>query len=301
MVPDTTCLGCAPVMRERDVPQDLGVSRRKAQALIDEGVLLRLRRGVVVGSCVVERANGDRNLSHAIAIRTMLLSYHDCVASHESAAFLLDLPLLDVPPYAIGTRTAGAWRGGQRARIRISPLPAHHIVTAHGARCTAGARTVVDVARSASFRHAVVVGDAALRQLCTRSEMEVAFDECSAWADLGRARQSLKFFDARSESALESVSRAIMHERDVPAPEPQVTVEINPWTSYRLDFFWATEGVVGEADGMVKYESIDAVKAEKVRQERLERLGLKVIRWTWREMLVDTDETIARIRAALLR
>jgi very-short-patch-repair endonuclease len=172
---------------------------------------------------------------------------------------------------------------------------------AHDAPCTAPARTVVDVSRSASFRQAVVVGDAALRQLCTRSEMAVAFDECSAWADLGTARRAFEFLDARSESALESVSRAIMREQEVPAPELQFTVAIDSWTSYRLDFFWTAAGVVGEADGMSKYEAIDAVKAEKVRQERLERLGLKVVRWTWREMLIDTDETIARIRYALLR
>ena len=70
---------------------------------------------------------------------------------------------------------------------------------------------------------------------------------------------------------------------------------------YRLDFFWLAQGVVSESEGLAKYDDIATLRAEKVRQERLERLGLRVVRWTFREMMVDTDETIARIRAALLR
>jgi hypothetical protein len=157
------CLGCSPVMRERDAAGLLGVSRRKVPALIAEGVILRLRRGIIVGSCIAERARSDRLLAHAVALRTLLLTYDDCVASHESAAFLLDLPLLNIPSYAIGTRPRGAWRGGVASRVRIAHLPAHHLIEVRGAACTSVERTFVDIARSGSFREAVVVGDAVLR------------------------------------------------------------------------------------------------------------------------------------------
>lgn len=288
-------------MRERDAADTLGVSRRKVQALICEGVLKRLRRGVLVGACIAERARSDRLLAHAIALRALLLNYDDCVASHESAAFLLDLPLLNVPPYAIGTREQGAWRGGAESRVRIAALPTHHVTTAHGNRCTAIARTVVDIARSGSFREAVVTGDAAVRDRCDFSTLWQVFDECSTWADVGRARTALAFLDPRSESALESVSRAIFHERELPAPEPQFVIDAGGPTPYRLDFYWKEQRVVGEADGMTKYDDVEVLRAEKVRQERLERLGLEVVRWNWREMLVETDETIARLRAKLAR
>jgi uncharacterized protein DUF559 len=295
------CLGCAPVMREREAAGRLGLSRRKVQRLISEGTLMRLRRGVIVGACVTERARSDRLLAHAVSLRTLMLSYDDCVASHESAAFMLDLPLLNLPSIAICTREQGAWRGGPTSRVRIAPLPVHHVTGTVGNRCTTAARTFVDIARSGSFQEAVVVGDATLRDRCKTSSLQSGLDECSSWADVGKARIALAFLDARSESPLESVSRAIMHERDLPSPELQFVIDAGGATPYRLDFYWKERKVVGEADGMVKYDDPDALRAEKVRQERLERLGLTIVRWTWREMLVDTDETIARLRYYLGR
>jgi very-short-patch-repair endonuclease len=124
---------------------------------------------------------------------------------------------------------------------------------------------------------------------------------CSGWFDLGKATRSIAFLDARSESPLESVSRAVLHERELPAPELQVEVVAREGSSYRVDFLWRAQGVVGEADGLQKYSDPKVLRLEKIRQERLEQLGLKVLRWNWREMLVDTDATMARIARALSR
>jgi hypothetical protein len=293
------CVGCAPVMRERAAAAAFGVSRRKVLTLIADGVVERVRRGVIVGACTLERAATDRQLAHSIALRALLLTYDDCYASHESAAYALDLPVLDLPQYAIATREHGAWRGGATSRVRIAPLPAHHVATAQGLRCTTAARTAIDIARSGTFREAVVVGDAVLRNHCDAASLLTVLDECSAWADVGKARLALGFLDERSESPLESASRAIIHEHDLPPPEPQVVIDAGGSASYRLDFYWKEQRVVGEADGMLKYDDPAALRAEKVRQERLERLGLTVVRWSWREMLVETDQTITRLRRAL--
>jgi hypothetical protein len=248
------CLGCTPVMRERDAAAALGVSRRKVLALIADGAIERLRRGVVVGACTAERAAADRQLAHSIALQALLLTFAECHASHESAADALDLPVLDLPPYAIATREQGGWRGGIASRVRIAPLPPHHVTTAQGLRCTTAARTAIDIARSGTFRQAVVVGDAVLRNHCDRTTLSTVLGECSAWADVGKARLVLGFLDARSESALESVSRVIIHERELPPPEPQVVINVGQATSYRLDFYWKKQRVVGEADGMLKYD-----------------------------------------------
>lgn len=293
------CVGCAPVMRERDVPASLELSRRKARQLIDEGVLHRVRRGVVVGSCLMRSAHTDGRLRHSIAIRSLLLAYDDAVASHESAALLLGLPVLSLPPYAVATRERGAWRGGPDGRIRIAPLPAHHLAAGQPA-CTNAPRTFVDIAKSGTLREAVVMGDALVRDHITPTKVAAVLEDCADWADVGKARTALSFLDARSESPLESVSRVIMHEHKLPPPELQVVIDTGP-ASYRTDFYWKRHGLVGEADGLAKYVEAADLRAEKVRQERLERLGLRVVRWTWRDLLVDTDETIARIRAYLRR
>jgi very-short-patch-repair endonuclease len=57
--------------------------------------------------------------------------------------------------------------------------------------------------------------------------------------------------------------------------------------------------VVLEADGRMKYRG-DELWREKLRQERLERLGYRVIRVLWRDVMYRPTETIARIRRALL-
>jgi hypothetical protein len=300
MHPAIDCIGCTPAMRERDVSPTLGISRRKLLALVDEGVLQRPRRGVVVGRCVVEATADDAQRRHELRLRTLLLTHPACVASHESAALMLGLPLLNLPTWAIATRERGAWRGGPTERVRIAPLPAHHVAAAM--RCTAVTRTVIDIARSSSLRDATVVGDAALRGACTLADLELTLDECSQWADVGKARRAISFLDGRSESALESVSRVVMHEHGLPAPALQTEFDITPGRGrYRVDFYWKDAQVVGEADGLLKYSDPTVLQAEKIRQERLEQLGIKVVRWTWREILVDTDATMRRLLGALRR
>ena len=59
--------------------------------------------------------------------------------------------------------------------------------------------------------------------------------------------------------------------------------------------------MVGEADGLEKYgSSIATVRAEKLRQERLEQAGLGVVRWGWNE-LDNFGQVANRLRAAFAR
>lgn len=148
------------------------------------------------------------------------------------------------------------------------------------------------------MRAALVTGDVVIRR-CGRNAVQAALADCAQWADLGRARRAIALLDGRSESPLESVSRAIFVKHSLPAPELQVEFEPTPGTTYRADFYWRGERVIGEADGMGKYDAPGALRAEKIRQELLEDLGLRIVRWTWRDMVADTDRTIARVRGAL--
>ena len=165
---------------------------------------------------------------------------------------------------------------------------------------TTVARTVVDIARSASRRSAVVTGDAALRRGLLRPKLLAVVDECSAWCDVGKARKAIDFMDARAESPLESLSRVIFDERQVPVPEPQVEIVV-AGAAYRVDFLWREAGVIGEADGRAKYslESSlspeQAVWAEKLREDALRDAGFTIVRWTYGQLLNQTDAVVERI------
>ncbi len=51
----------------------------------------------------------------------------------------------------------------------------------------------------------------------------------------------------------------------------------------RVDFSWPQAHLVGEADGRLKYDTRQAVYAEKRREDRLRMRGYGVIRWGWTE------------------
>ena len=69
----------------------------------------------------------------------------------------------------------------------------------------------------------------------------------------------------------------------------------------RVDFYWDHAGVVGEADGRVKYDDRDVLMAEKARQEQLEDAGLIVVRWTWADVRERPAALKLRIEQAFRR
>ena len=57
--------------------------------------------------------------------------------------------------------------------------------------------------------------------------------------------------------------------------------------------------LIGEADGWVKYETIEDLRAEKVREDALRRAGWTIVRWTSDELWSTPMLVIARIARAL--
>jgi very-short-patch-repair endonuclease len=83
-------------------------------------------------------------------------------------------------------------------------------------------------------------------------------------------------------------------------PAPQLQVSLGDASRVGIvDFYWEEFGVVGEADGLMKYdEQPEALRAEKLRQEALESLGFIVVRWTWDDIWRRPDWVEARLRRA---
>jgi very-short-patch-repair endonuclease len=89
----------------------------------------------------------------------------------------------------------------------------------------------------------------------------------------------------------------------VPAPKVQVRVlDDRGRFIARVDMLGEEEGVVGEADGLVKYAGASparAVAEEKQREARLQALGLVVVRWTAEQLDGDPPLVVEQLRAAL--
>jgi hypothetical protein len=134
-------------------------------------------------------------------------------------------------------------------------------------------------------------------------ELTAELDRCVRWPGIRAAREAIAFADARGESVLESRSRLKIRDAALPAPEPQARIgnESRRFVG-RVDFYWDEYGVVGEADGDMKYDGSDteALIEEKKRQERLENLGLEIVRWGTSD-LADFADVARRLRRAFAR
>ncbi len=283
-----------------------GMSAAEIDWKVRSGEWLVLRRGVYLD--VSQEASRDE-----LAVRTAAAIARlgeDAAASHQTAAVLQNIALLgprfnrvDLTRPAAMDRTPVALPGVRALR---SALPAHHIGEIDGVRLTTPPRTVFDLARTSAFRAGVVSADSALhRSMTSVRELVGIADDCPRWPGRRRALAVIEFAEPLCESPLESVSRVLFRDSDLPMPRPQVVLGDADGAIGRVDFFWEEYGVIGEADGRVKYASIldddPTLWAEKLRQERLENAGFIVVRWTWSELFNNPDAVVARIRRAFAR
>lgn len=114
------------------------------------------------------------------------------------------------------------------------------------------------------------------------------------WPHVTRSNDVLLLADGRRENWLESASAWSMAGWGLPTGVPQVNV-YTPDGEFvgRPDFLWPDSGIAGEADGVEKYliDGTDemsvrlAIESERVRQNAMERLGLRFVRWTPRDAI----------------
>ncbi|MDL9936475.1 hypothetical protein QSJ18_06950 [Gordonia sp. ABSL1-1] len=238
--------------------------------------------------------------------------------SHQSAAAVLDIPLLqpDLSTVHFVSRRSGRTSPG--LVIHQTPIPDSQLTTVGGMTVTGIGRTVCDVARSGTLRQAVCALDAGLYAARCRG---VPVDLAEIAASLRRQhgvdtlRVALGFATDQSESVGESLSRQVLAETHiVPEPELQVEIIVADGSVKRGDFGWRDRTgrlrVVGEFDGRTKYrrqsaasgyrDADDVVYDEKLREDEIRDCGIVVVRWTWAE-LRDPDALAAKVLRALRR
>ncbi len=215
----------------------------------------------------------------------------ECVLAYATASAALGLPLVSPLPRDVQLAVPqDAWAGRRRHAHRhrltleprdIAPIDAWEIAA------TTPARTVVDVARLESLADALSVGDRALRDgAVTREQLAGVLERTVDLRGGGRAVEAVILLDGSRETALESLSFARFVEWGIPLPVMQHEFWDDEGFVARVDFWWPEFGLVGEADGRVKYaDRPDALWLEKRRELRLQRLGLRVVRWVWGDVV----------------
>ncbi len=276
-------------------------------ALARSGQLSQLRRGGWSRRPVEDAEVRHRQLIEA----TVPQITTDAVLSHASAGLLHGLPLLASRLDQVHwTRTRhNGGRSHRQIHVYAAPLGPPEITAIDGLPVTSLARTVVDLARHLPLAEGVMAADAAVRSGLDRQLLTELIDAAPRRPGNGRARRVVAFADGRSESAGESWSRVQFHAVGLPPSHLQYEVfDDNGELAGRTDFCWEDERVLGEFDGLVKYEKLlrpgerasDVVVREKVREDRLRELDWILIRWTWRE-LSQSELLRSRLRRAITR
>lgn len=228
------------------------------------------------------------------------------VASHGTAAWLHGLTLLRPPDAGRLVVTVPAGTATHRdlpgVHFHRAALPDGHVTIVNGVPVTTCARTLVDLARRLPQLDGLAALDAARHSgAVTAEDLRRVVGYCRRWPGVRRAGALVELSDPACESPLESLSRLFFLSQDIPMPRSQVTITHRGRFLARSDFWWDAQRVAGEADGMAKYAEADVLRAEKVRQERLEQAGLRVVRWTWEDIFRPGPArlTAARLRGAL--
>jgi hypothetical protein len=284
-----------------------GFSEARIRRLVQQGVLLRVGRGVYVRAALIGEMTrdpvGEQVLRTASALA--VAKPGAAVASHHSAAAIHGLDQLGrQPPGATVTHPPGVGSGTRRpgVRVHVAALPSGHVTVRSGVRVTSVARTVVDLARTSSFQAGVVVADSALRgKQVSKDELRAVVADCARWPGIRQANLVVEFSDGRSESALESISRVAFRDHGIPAPELQVPVGGDNGVVGRADFLWRRYGTIGEADGAIKYAVTERAISQLRRDAALRRAGFQVVHFTWQEIVKTPGQVAASIREAFRR
>ncbi|KQU53749.1 hypothetical protein ASG84_04175 [Rhodococcus sp. Leaf278] len=262
-----------------------GYTNTDLQRLCARGELVRIVPGMYAQRQLCSTLD-PQGIHRLTTIASLATNADAAVASHVSAAVLHGLDLWDTDLGRVHlTIPGGKGRTTARLHVHSTPLPNEFVTTGLGIPATSPERTVVDCARLLDLDHAVVIGDSALRsKKVSMDRLRAALEVSARMNGIGAARRAIAAMSGLSESPGESISRLRMKEYGFPDPVLQQVLRVGSQFLARVDFYWRRWRLVGEFDGMGKYETGRTLTQEKFREDRLRDRGLEVFRWTWKDL-----------------
>lgn len=298
-----------PVYRRRDLLAD-GVSDADLANLVRRHLVTRLRHGVYVPTEVLMAAEPAE--AHRLHVAAAIAATDEPTwAFGRSAALLLGLPTPFAVPDAIELlRESGqderALTRASKHRLTIPPmLVTTHVVGPDNLAVAKGIPTAgrplaaIATARHLPFRWRVAILDSVLWDGSATAEQLTELN--ANWRSLGRASlidSAIAHARRGAQTPLESLSRLALVKEGLPEPELQARFDDGSGLIGYVDMYWPQLGVIGEADGQIKYDSRDDLVREKVREDRLRALGLRVVRWMWSDIKDRPADVARRIREA---
>lgn len=265
-----------------------GCDPRRLAAIVRSGELVGVRRGVYTSGELwagLDVYRGRPLLRIRAAGRTLETSH---VFSHDSAALLQDLPVLDSRSAPVHVTRPGV--RGTRTRYGIhhhgAPYAAHDVVVVDGLTALGLARTVADVARSGGYLAGLVVADGALQRGVSKEAMRKAAVRMRSWPGITTVRRVIAEADPGAESAAETLGRDLVTELGLGRPRTQFPVRVGGGVRW-VDMIIGRHAF--EVDGRAKVIPVaqggvatqppaEVVWEEKRREREVTSLGLGMSR-----------------------
>jgi hypothetical protein len=271
----------------------MGLTPMAIRVRVERESLHPLYRGVY--------AVGYRSLTQRGRWMAAVLAAEGSVLSHRSAAALWRL-LDEYGAIEVSSRRNARPRDGVRVR-RVPSLTAGHCTVEDGIPCTTVARTLLDLAATASSD--------TVRKAVREAEFRRRFDgraveAVSADVPTHRGRRPLRAVlddlsigSMATSSELEDRFLELVIHADLPRPEVNAVVTLHDGTTYYVDFLWRDRRLAVETDGFDAHARESSFYADSRRDLRLRSARFEVLRFTWPDVSERGHEVVAAVRARL--
>jgi hypothetical protein len=275
---------------------DAGVLRH----LLRSGEWVTVRRGVYATSVHWEALDPyvGRPRLEVWAATLVTKSFHSI--SHDSAAYLHGLPILEASPRLVHVTRVGHLGGATKHGIKHhqAPVAPEQIVFVDDHPVLGLPRTVADIGREHGVRHGIVAASSALRIGLSRKALRAAIEPMTHWPHVTAARRAVDWADGRCETPAESLTKAMLEELALGVVHPQFGVQERgrvAWVDFRVGRHLV------EVDGRLKYlreseggyadrRAEDVIWEEKRRQDWLCGFKLGMSRLVWGDVQEATWE-----------
>jgi hypothetical protein len=282
-----------------------GVDPRMITSLVRGGELVAVRRGVYTSAELWEAWDEWRERPLARIRAAHLTITMDHVFSHDSAALLQGLPLIDARESEVHVTRVGVVGSHTRYGVRHhgAPYVSDDVLRVGELDVLALPRTVADLARSHGYESGLAAADAALRLGHSRASLREATESMSCWPGISICRAVIDDADCGAESLAETLGRILVKELGVGDVETQFPVRTPSgvrWADMRVGcHLFEVDGrikVTSSAEGGVAEESASAVLwKEKKRERDVTSRGFGVSRIVWQDFW-EPHRTRARAR-----
>ena len=227
----------------------------------------------------------------------------ETAASHRAAAHLWDWNGFELPPAEISTTSRKRPFGFDIVAHRVDRYVLEEITSVAGIPVTSARRTLLDLCGKKHPRRERALDQALREESVSLPQVWRLYEK--EWT---RGRRGIAILrdllvqrtpgEAPTQSELEDMLAKIIKEAGLPAPTQQYEIALPSGTKY-IDFAYPELLLAIETDGYAWHGDRESFDGDRDRDNELQNLGWRVLRFTHAMLRWEPERVIATIRAAI--